>query len=72
MCRHCGASDECGWDDETLDGGYSAEEDFDYDEFVAREFQQNGESASAAASRNWGVRLVILAILVSWLLILVL
>lgn len=39
FCRHCGASDASGWQTDTE--GYAddqSEDDFDYDEFVQREF----------------------------------
>ncbi|QDV70663.1 hypothetical protein Poly24_43890 [Rosistilla carotiformis] len=39
FCRHCGASDASGWQDETE--GYAddmSDDDFDYDEFLQREF----------------------------------
>ena len=43
FCRECGASDDCGWGEDVEDwsdteSGYSEEDDFDYDEFVSREF----------------------------------
>ena len=38
FCRACGSSDESGWN-ETEEG--FAEEEFDYDEFVAREFGED-------------------------------
>lgn len=70
VCRHCGATEDCGWNDTACDDdGYPAEDDFDYDEYLDREFGSKYESPSEAASRNWGIRLVILAILLSWLLV---
>jgi ribosomal protein L40E len=47
FCRECGADPEVGWDSEGLNsdltGGYQDDEDFDYDEFIAREFPQQAE-----------------------------
>lgn len=37
FCRQCGASEESGWGDE-FDGDVATEDEFDYDDFVAREF----------------------------------
>ncbi|MEZ6091147.1 MAG: zinc ribbon domain-containing protein [Pirellulaceae bacterium] len=46
FCRHCGASDQSGWqpdtEGESLD---DADEDFDYDEFVRREFPGEADSS---------------------------
>ncbi len=43
FCRECGASDESGWNDEVEEPtqGYDEDDDFDYDEFVRREFPQH-------------------------------
>jgi hypothetical protein len=64
FCRECGASDDSGWGDEAEEGfaggGYS-DDDFDYDEFVEREFPEN------APSRGWRpkkVALLVIAVLV--------
>ena len=39
FCRECGASDESGWDDDYgIADGYAPDSDFDYDEFIGREF----------------------------------
>ena len=67
VCRHCGASEDCGWNE--ADDDYSSDDDFDYDSFIEREFGTTNQSASEAASKNWRMRLIILAILVSWLLV---
>ncbi|MCH2200331.1 MAG: zinc ribbon domain-containing protein [Fuerstiella sp.] len=74
-CRHCGASDECGWQEfggELAVGGY-AEDDvfdddgFDYDAFVDREFG-NGEGSATERTKEFWVRLVILTVVISLLL----
>jgi len=69
-CRHCGASDECGWQE--LDGeftvdGYADDDAFDYDAFVEREFG-NGERPATERTKEFWIRLVILAVVVSLLL----
>ena len=41
FCRHCGASDDSGWDDSEeglAEGEFASEDEFDYDEFIANEF----------------------------------
>jgi ribosomal protein L40E len=55
FCRACGASDDSGWDDAPepradLPEGYGPDDDdFDYDEFVRREF---GAGASEWSKRD--------------------
>ena len=67
VCRACGASDDCGWNADEDHAHAGPDDDFDYDEFVAREFANEQPSSAAAAAPMW-VRLVILAIVISFLL----
>ena len=66
FCRHCGASDESGWQTEEdrwdNDGtdDYGEDDDFDYEEFVRCEFPDH---AHAAAEAPW-TRVVIAVIVV--------
>lgn len=69
-CRHCGASDECGWqesDGEFVLGGYGDDDVFDYDAFTAREFG-NSERAPTEQTKEFWVRVVVLAVVVALLL----
>lgn len=59
-CRHCGADDECGWNLNDTDD-YDADEEFDYDEFIAREFPDSTDAQSHGSS-IW-IHLEIIAIL---------
>ena len=48
FCRACGASEESGWEaeaswDESSEEGYVEEEDFDYDDYLRREFPEYAE-----------------------------
>lgn len=74
VCRRCGASEEYGWNsvENPLDefGADYGEDDFDYDDFVAREFpeQADGRASSKSGFQNpptMTMRIVILALLVS-------
>ncbi|MEP3479549.1 MAG: zinc ribbon domain-containing protein [Fuerstiella sp.] len=75
VCRNCGASEEYGWDsvENNVDGlgtGFSpeayGEDDFDYDDFVAREFPDHADTGQHSSSGpSMKVRLVILALLAS-------
>ena len=66
MCRNCGSSDEYGWNesDAIADLG---DDDFDYDEFVAREFPDQVDQ-SPAEGKEILFRAVILAIILSFLI----
>jgi hypothetical protein len=69
-CHHCGASDECGWqesDGEFADREYADDDVFDYDAFVAREFG-NGERPPTERTKEFWIRIVILAVIVALLL----
>lgn len=83
-CPHCGSDlpsnasvcRECGFSNDYVDSGDDYDphdaDDFDYDDFVAREFPQHREPTSPASQRTMWMRLVILAIVVSFLLSLML
>lgn len=62
FCRACGASDDSGWgnDESSYDAGYTAEDDFDYDEFLEREFPDQAERRPPSA---WRVGWIVVAIL---------
>ena len=61
-CRECGASDESGWGEanwESDAAGYGEDEDFDYDEFISREFPEQ-----ATANNPYTKKRVIMTVLV--------
>jgi hypothetical protein len=64
-CDCCGACERSGWKAETdvYDGLDLPDEDFDYDEFVAREF---GEGRTKRSMKNvwWWVAVVLLVLFV--------
>ncbi len=70
FCRHCGASDECGWgedgdddpqDDLDLPTGYRAkDDDFDYDEFIASEFPDQAKSDDAPIQISFRAVVIVL------------
>ena len=73
FCRHCGASDESGWqtssDDDDGAGGYADDDDFDYEEFVQREFPEHAAAASAIPWRRvviTAIALALCAALLAW------
>lgn len=53
FCRECGASDDSGWGegsqvwDDDLPAGYAEDDEFEYDDFVRREFPEHAPQRSA-------------------------
>ena len=66
FCRHCGASDESGWGEEQrevpdLPTGYSEEDDdFDYDEYLSREFPDQSPEGKHSGNRRFQAAVVVL------------
>ena len=61
FCRNCGASEESGWSaagDGDFGSGYGGEEDFDYDEYLEREFGSSG----SPKQKSWGQLLMTMII----------
>ena len=68
-CRECGASDEYGWNHDQLEQNDCGDDDFDYDDYVAREFPGHADPDSPALMRRdwivWIIGLLIAALLMS-------
>lgn len=63
VCRACGASDACGWNDEHPgEQNYNDEDGFDYDEFVRREFPQH-VNPEASVRHTWISAVIVLLVL---------
>jgi hypothetical protein len=67
FCRHCGASDECGWGEDhqreelDLPTDYGEEDDdFDYDEFIASEFPDQAAGGDSPIQVRFRVVVVVL------------
>ena len=66
-CRECGSDAETGWSDEAgdalgADGGYDDGDEFDYDDFVRREFP---DQADREPARQTIVRWLLAAVVVA-------
>ncbi len=60
-CPDCGACEKSGWNRDRHYGGFSLpDNDFDYDEFTAREF--GGRSKQTRSQRFWMIVGIIVAI----------
>lgn len=72
MCRACGADAACGWNDadwEESDGAQGLSDDFDYDDFVRREFPEaHTAPAGTGSGPGFWVSVVLFLVLVSLLL----
>jgi ribosomal protein L40E len=78
FCRECGASDELGWDedghswDDELPTGYGPDNDFDYHDFVTREFPNHASPWAKARVKRlaMGILVVIVCLaLLVWTLL---
>ncbi len=72
-CRECGASDDSGWDDDygsagAFPDGYAPDADFDYHEFISREFPDQAEPGKDRQSTRWFTGLVIAIVCIAFLL----
>ncbi len=77
FCRECGASDDLGWDEDghwwedELPTGYTPDDDFDYEDFIGREFPERLPPWSGRRWKNmaFGLLVVIVcAALLVWML----
>jgi hypothetical protein len=65
FCRACGASEDSGWDgagEGPLDVGYDTDDEFDYDDFVRREFPDRSAGGSWGFSRPLLITVMILVL----------
>jgi hypothetical protein len=65
FCRECGASDDFGWGheglrDDEVEGGYAGDDDFDYQQFVDREFGNTTEPLALLRNRTLYVTIIVL------------
>lgn len=68
-CPECGSDDETGWSEEAETGGLDLPDDnFDYKDFVAREFGEEQPKPRGIAWFWWGIGIILVTVMV-WLLI---
>jgi hypothetical protein len=72
FCRECGASDESGWgedesQDEESSTGYRPDDDFDYDEFVSREFPNQSPFGSKQRVKRWAMAVLVAIVAAAFL-----
>ena len=67
FCRECGASDDSGWNEDRGDsaGGYG--DDFDYDDFIRREFPEHAEK-KPVSTRTLLIVAIVVALVIAILL----
>ena len=67
-CPECGACEETGWSDEgRLDALGLPSEEFDYDEYVKREFE--GEKPKRKSGAIWIITAIVLLALFAWIVL---
>jgi len=71
-CRECGSDEETGWSsdafDTPLEGGY-ADDDFDYDDFVRREFPEQAPQPAKHVVTTWAYRALVIVLTIGLLLL---
>jgi len=67
-CDECGACEKSGWksDAQTYDGLDLPDDEFDYDEFVAREFGEKPTGVSGNTRSLWFWAGVVLLVVLLW------
>jgi len=66
-CPECGSDDQTGWSEESETGGLDLpDEEFNYDEFVKREFNQEGPVPRGLHWFWWVVAIVLVVVLLVW------
>ena len=68
-CPHCGSSESDGWKDHDGEEGFLNEEEFDYEDFVAREFEE--ESIVSPGLKTWQVYILLMVLISFGLLALI-
>ena len=75
FCRECGASEDSGWDDgetwadgELGPGYHEAFDDFDYDEYVRREFPTRASNSATQRRKHFFVAVIIILLCASLIL----
>jgi hypothetical protein len=73
FCRECGASDDSGWgegddsQDEDSPTGYGPDDDFDYDEYVSREFPDQSPDGSRPRVKQWAMAVLVAIVAAAFL-----
>lgn len=68
FCRECGASDESGWNEEAEEG-FAADEEFDYGDYLEREFSIRRPLSPGERFRRAFVVTIIVLVCVSLVLL---
>jgi hypothetical protein len=71
-CRECGASDDSGWGDDAAQDdqsstGYGPDDDFDYDEFVSREFPDQSPADPKKQLKQWALAVLVVIVIIAFL-----
>ena len=73
FCQECGASDQSGWNEgdawDDPEPSDIDDSDFDYDEFIAREFPDQAGHRAGRWSFKWSLAAVVVILLIALLLL---
>lgn len=68
VCRECGASEDSGWSDDLTASAEELDDDFDYDEFVQREFPEHAAAPRKGSPKIWLTAIIVLLLCLSLLM----
>jgi hypothetical protein len=66
-CPECGSDEDTGWSDEAAYDGVGLPDEFDYDQFVEREFGEKGPIPQGVHWFWWAVSVVLLIAVIMYL-----
>ncbi len=60
VCHECGASDDSGWCDDQAVSTEGYEDDFDYDDFLRREFPSHTSAPRWGSLKTWLTAIIVI------------
>ena len=69
VCRECGASEDSGWSDGEVASTEEDEDDFDYDDFLRREFPSHAAAPRWGSPKTWLTAIIVLLLCLALLTI---
>ena len=77
-CRACGSDAQTGWKENAdvweadIPTGYATDDEFDYDDYIRREFSSQGERSPRKELKNWPVLIAVALICLAMIVLMIL